>query len=65
MNGISLDAIDKRLLMNRDQDDGVHGPLLPSQRWCVLVAQILPNLPPGRLPVAIPWPRVMPSMKTA
>jgi hypothetical protein len=28
---VSLGSIDKRLLVNRDQDDGVHGPWLPSQ----------------------------------
>jgi hypothetical protein len=28
---VYLGSIDKRLLEDHDQDDGVHGPLLPSQ----------------------------------
>ena len=28
---VYLDSIDKRLLVNRDQDDEVHDPRLPSQ----------------------------------
>jgi hypothetical protein len=28
---VNLGSIYRRLLVNRDQDDGVHGPLLPSQ----------------------------------
>jgi hypothetical protein len=29
---VSLGSIDKRLLVNRDQDDGVHGPVFPCRR---------------------------------